>query len=109
MHDILRLVIDGGGDGDGSAVEAQAALGARLAAGGGVEDGLVEQDAAALVDADDLGVAGFEIGVVAEEQGRQQALTSSNTAGTWAVRSSSQSGTGRPFSRRNSGLKSFDW
>ncbi len=108
MHGILGFVIDGGGDRYGRAIHHETALVSRLAAGCRIEYRLVEDNAAPLVDAQDLGVAGFEIGVIAKEEESHQAGSLSKTVGTPLARSSSQSGTGRPFSRRNSGLKSFD-
>src|SRR5262245_16851296 len=109
MHRMLRRVIDGGSDRNLGSGDRQHAFVAGLAARGRIEDRLVEQNAAAVVDADDLGVAGPAIGVIAKQEEGHQAGTSSKTWGTPDACSSSQLGTGKPFSRRNSGLKSLDW
>ena len=65
----LVVAIDGGGDGDRRSVGADEPPGiAGLAAAGGVEDGAVEDDAAAVVDGEHGGLDLGKVGVVAEEE-----------------------------------------
>ena len=68
MDDVFHLVIDGRGDLDGFPVDGHRALVAGLAARRGIEIGFVQNNAAALIDALNNGIDGFQIGIVAEDQ-----------------------------------------
>src|SRR5262249_46743581 len=68
MYDFLALVIDGGGDRQGTdAGNLQGAGVAGLAAGGSVKNRAVENDAAAVVDGNDTGRAVAELGIGAKQ------------------------------------------
>ena len=125
MHHLaLVLAVDRGGDGDIAARPAKPPGVAGLAAAGGVEHRAVEHDAAAVVDGKDGGLGFGKVGVAAEEEfgghgdwsGDEATQTSrlpreaaSGERHCDVVFASSHAGTGRPRSRRKSGLKSFDW
>src|SRR3972149_6626395 len=67
-HLALVLAIDRGGDRDAAAGPVERAGVARLAAAGRVEHRTVEDDAAAVVDRNNLGLGLADIWVVAEQQ-----------------------------------------
>ena len=106
VNRVPLFVIDCGCNRGAMAVEGQRALVAGLSAGQWVEHRLVQNDAAAFIDRNNLGRAVPPIGILTKEQGRH-AGTSSNTFGTMDS-SVNHAGTGRFFERRKSGLKSFE-
>ena len=68
MDDVFHLVINGRGNLNGFPVECHRALVAGLATRCGIEIGLVQNDAAALVDALNDSIHGFQVGIFAEEK-----------------------------------------
>src|SRR5690606_4529616 len=114
----FRVAVHGSGDRDGVVGAPQDAAVAGLAAAGRVKDRPVEDDAAAVVDRQDRSLGFLQVGVVTEKQlgchrfGTRESRRKPEdyTNGTEIVSFvSNQSGTGRSWARRNSGLNSLDW
>src|SRR5688572_31859185 len=107
---LLRVEEHGGGErqlvtGRGH----QRAAVARLAAGGRIEAGAVDQDPALVGHTEHLGGAVLEEGVLAKQAVSRHAAPSHTNGTLTLVLRASQSGTGRFLARRKSGLNSFDW
>src|SRR3546814_8363913 len=100
MHDRVAIAFYSGGHPDLAALgKTPTAAVARLAAAGRVENRAIEDDSAAVIDGDDLRCALPAVSILAKDF---------LGPGSSHDQTSSQSGVGRPFSRRKTGLKSFD-
>jgi hypothetical protein len=105
MHDLAAiLAVHSSGNVNAAAIgKRHCSAVAGLAAACCIENRLVENDPATLVDAIHLRRAGGEVGVLLEQSFTHAASGSTLTSGTSTGRSS-HAGTGRSFERRKAGL-----